>query len=488
MEFLQFVFLYFIQCIIQSIDTTQSLQENLIIRKSHYFVAHPNSIIFFESLNAAVSSCIIQSNATIFYNYSMCRLESEIKITILKNKYIYFIPKANSIIDISKYTNLIIEYNFQTLELKYSSQPCMVNILNPHNIILKNILYNNNSFKIARDKQCTIYCTSPTSIKCRNSFTNEECQIPQNTLFKCILKKNNLFWLYNPNDTYILKNFTQCKSDTDEVKLKYISNTLFLSGIYTTSCFNGLIQLPRINGRIYKIETPFKNELYLIPSSKATSMSNTQWKYSNKINTLVQDIKYISSYNMSIKIKRYLTKIIEKIKPLLIKPTGSLVQVKQCTDIMQSKINKIKKQQITNSKLNEIIKLLENTILHLIKNKKSLDCCISHKTEIENVVTIINLIIDKINNKLKYILNVSQTGIIKNLEKEEQEQKIVFDEDREKIEESEEKIKIPKKIIPQKYKTKQQYTIIIICSFIILLLLVFFIIYLTKKQYIGFKI
>lgn len=74
------------------------------------------------------------------------------------------------------------------------------------------------------------------------------------------------------------------------------------------------------------------------------------------------------------------------------------------------------------------------------------------------------------------------------MEKEEQEQKIVFDEDREKIEESEEKIKIPKKIIPQKYKTKQQYTIIIICSFIILLLFVFSIIYLTKKQYIGFKI
>lgn len=72
------------------------------------------------------------------------------------------------------------------------------------------------------------------------------------------------------------------------------------------------------------------------------------------------------------------------------------------------------------------------------------------------------------------------------MEKEEQEQKqkIVFDEDSKKIKESEKKTKVLKEIIPQKYKTKQQYTIIIICSFIALFLFVFFIIYSIKKQYI----
>lgn len=483
MQFLRIIlFLYCIKCTIQSFDSIQPLQENLIIRKSHYFVAHPNSTIFFESLKTAVSSCIIYQNSIVFYNYSMCKLESEIKITMLKNKHIYFTPKSNSTVDISKYINLTIEYDSQTLELKYSSRPCIVNILNPHNIILKNVVHNNDSFKIARDQQCTIYCTSPISIKCRNSFTGKEYQIPQNVTFKCTLKKNNLFWPHNSTDTYTLKNFTQCRSDTDEVKLKYISNTLFISGIYTTSCFSRLIQLPRVNGKIHKVETPFKNELYLTPSSKVTPIPNTQWKYSNKITTLIQDTKCISYYNIPIKIKKYLTKIIKKTEPLLIKPAGSLTQVKQCTDSMQSRINKVKKQQITNSKLNEIIKLLENMIIHLTKSKESPDCRISDKTEIENIIIIVNSTIDKINNKLKYILNISQTGII-DLEKK-QEQELIFDEDSKKSEESEKKSEESEKTIFQKYKTKQQYTMIIICFFVIVLSFSFFIIYSMKKRHI----
>lgn len=425
MEFLYLLFfIHLIYCTNRSKTTTKVQCKNVIMKKLQYFIAHSKSIISFKNLKFAPFSCNIKEDSNVFYNSAMYTINDDVDVNISYPNSIYFIPLQNPLIDLSIYSNPLIKYNDKILKIKNSSLPCQVTVLNHQNIVLKNTIINNNAFEIVKkDKhfKLTIICVSSESIDCYEENTNKDYVIKSGTIFQCILSNHDLFWVHNSNNPlYQLKNFTEFQLNELHVVLKYIDDTLFISGIYMTASFKNSIQIPYIEGNVYKIKTPFNNEIYLLWSKKARSTKESKWKHSNKILSTYQDSNIIPTYDIKGKINTYLTTIIIAIQPLLKIQSPSLDKLKKYIKHIHNIIDNLIIDYITNEKINNIVILLQQIINTVQTNKLSFESATS-QTIVISILEILENQLNKITTKLIPIIYVTQTGIIydKNLKNTE---------------------------------------------------------------------
>lgn len=417
-------FIYLIYCAKQPKTTTKLQCKNVIMKKLQYFIVHSKSIISFKNLKLALFSCNIEENSNVFYNSAMYTISESVNVSISYPNPIYFIPLQNSLIDLSIYSNLLIKHDNKILKIKNPSLSYQATVLNHQNIILKNNIINNNAFEIVKrnkDFKLIIVCISSKSIDCYEENTNKDYIIESGTVFQCILSDSDLFWMHDLNNPYYqLKNFTEFQLNELHVVLEYQNDTLFFSGIYMTACFRNSIQIPRIEGNVYKIKTPLSNEIYLLWSKKAYSIKESQWRYSIKTLSSYQDSSTIPVYNIEEKINIYLTIIITAMQPLLKTQSPSLNQLKKYIKIIHHIIDSLMIEHITNEKINSWVILIQQ-IIDIIKTNKTTFESITSQIIIESILeTLINQL-QKITTKLIPIIYVTQTGVIydKNLKNTE---------------------------------------------------------------------
>lgn len=496
-------------------SATEPIIQPVVIKKDGYCVAHPNSLIKI-SMNSLKDSCVVLKDSIVFYRETTRKTMRDMDVIFEKySNLIYFTPKTNAL-DLSIYNNLRIQPSgdSEILEIINTSQPCNVTVENIDEVILKNRPFNNNNnnnyLKIACDpknKQCIIKCIASSSITCQNPTTKQQHTIPSGGSFKCILDENNLFWPFNENSPYILKNFTQFQSNSKYTKLELISNEIHASGIYTSTCFLNPIKIPSIIGKVYKLSTPLKNEIQIIYNKNVKEVASSQWIYElNNIPPFQQDFE---TYDIMSKIQKCLPNVIKNINTLEMVCSDFLINCRHCNKVdrllklllhLYNNINSIDIKMSELDKNTKDISRLLQVILYIMDKYKSYLNDSSHKSLMDQSIESLQELLEKITKKYFPIASAFKTGckktivpcISKDLKKcgidtiEKEEEKKEEEEERKKKEEEEEKRKKEekekrKKEEEEKKKEFFRYYIISGCC-IIIGLFIFVVVYLLKKK------
>ncbi|EED43895.1 serine/threonine protein kinase [Enterocytozoon bieneusi H348] len=452
-------------------SASQPIDQPVVIKKRGYCIAHPQSDIKL-SMNSLENKCIIKQNSTVFYRETTRKTMKDMEVEFEKySNLIYFIPKNNTL-DLSIYNNLHIQSSdsSELLEIINTSQPCNVTVENIDEVILKNRPFNNNNnnnnyLKIACDpqnKQCIIKCIASSSIACQNPITKQQHTIPSGGSFRCILDENNLFWPFDENSSYSLKNFTQVQSNSSYVKLKLVSNQMHASGIYISTCFKNPIKVPSILGKVYQLSTPLKNEIQIIYNKNAKEAPSSQWKYEIGISVPFQTKFEI--YDIMYKLQKCLSNAIQKLNTLEMICEDFLVNYKHSNEVtkLQKLLLYLNNISIIDIKMSEIDKntknisrLLRVTIYVMNKYKSYLCDYPVHKSLMDQSIESLKELLEKITEKYFPIASAFKTGCrrkiisciekdlkkcgIDIIEKEEEEKKKKEEEEKKKKEEEKRK-------------------------------------------------
>lgn len=504
-------------------SATEPIIQPVVIKKDGYCVAHPNSLIKI-SINSLEDSCVVQKDSIVFYREYTRKTMKDMDVIFEKNSnLIYFTPKTNAL-DLSIYNNLRIQPSgdSEILEIINPSSPCNVTIKNIQNIILKNRIFNNNGnnyLKIACDpknKQCIIKCIASSSIACQNPTTKQQHTIPSGGSFKCILDENNLFWPFNENSPYILKNFTQFQSDSKYTKLELISDEMHASGIYISTCFKNPIKIPSILGEVYQLSTPLENEIQIIYSKNAKKVPSSQWIYDYDLTNLPPFQQDIKTYNIMSKIQKCLFNAIENLNTLEMVCSDFLINCRHCNKVdtllklllhLYNNINSIDIKMSEIDKNTKDISRLLQVILYIMDKYKSYLSDSSHKSLMDQSIKSLEELLEKITKKYFPIASAFKTGCRKTIvpciskdlkkcgidtiekeeekrkkEEEEEEEKRKREEEEEKRKKEEEEKKERKRKEEEKKKKKFfRYYIISGCC-IIIGLFILAVVYLLKKK------
>lgn len=413
-------------------SATEPIIQPVVIKKDGYCVAHPNSLIKI-SMNSLEDSCIVLKDSIVFYRETTRKTMRDMDVIFKKNSnLIYFTPKTNTL-DLSIYNNLRIQLpgSSELLEIVNPSQSCNVTVENIQNIILKNKIFNNNGnnyLKIACDpknKQCIIKCIASSTIACQNPTTKQQHTISAGNSFKCILDENNLFWPFDENSPYILKNFTQFQSDSKYTKLELISNEIHASGIYISTCFENPIKIPSILGEVYQLSTPLENEIQIIYNKNAKEVASSQWIYvDDSIPNLPPFQKNIKTYNIMSKIQKCLFNAIGNLNTLEMVCSDFLINCRHCNKVdtllklllhLYNNINSIDIKMSEIDKNTKDISRLLQVILYIMDKYKSYLSDSSHKSLINQSIQSLQELLEKITKKYFPIASALKTGCRKTI-------------------------------------------------------------------------
>lgn len=505
-------------------SATEPIIQPVVIKKHGYCVAHPNSLIKI-SIDSLENSCIIKQNSTVFYRETTRKLMSDMEVVFANYAdLIYFTPKTNAL-DLSIYNNVHIQPSgdSEILEIINPSSPCNVTVENIQDIILKNRIFNNNGnnyLKIACDpknKKCIIKCIASSTIACQNPTTKQQHTIPSGGSFKCILDENNLFWPFNENSPYILKNFTQFQSNSKYTKLELISNEMHASGTYTSTCFKNPIKIPSILGKVYQLSTPLENEIQIIYNKNAKEVASSQWKY--EIDVSVPFQTKFEMYDIMFKIQKCLANVVGNINTLEMVCSDFLINCRHCNKVdtllklllhLYNNINSIDIKMSELDKNTKDISRLLQVILYIMDKYKSYLNDSSHKSLINQSIQSLQELSEKITKKYFPIASAFKTGCRKTIipciskdlkkcgidtiekeeekkeeekrKKEEEERKKEEEEKRKKEEEEKRKKEEERKRKEEEEKKKFfRYYIISGCC-IVIGLFILAVVYLLKKK------
>lgn len=259
------------------------------IKKNEYFVAHPNSIIYFDTSSQLSPTPILKSISTIFYRDATYTTNRDIHILLKSTAFFYLYFSEAPILTLKNCTNITININSQSYFLDLLHWDAKIKIHDFENIILK---YSNNEL-VWVNNHCSFTCEliSPNTITL--SLSNNSYIISQNSLFTCTFAPTNTITFPITTTNYYLKDFTQFRSNS-RATLNNKSQTLFLSGIYITTCFNEM-NIPCFKETIIKKPGKLSNEIEFLFSSTLTPLSSCYWKYSEDYN--VPHHSNFKSYN-----------------------------------------------------------------------------------------------------------------------------------------------------------------------------------------------
>lgn len=266
------IYIIFIYLIITS-------NEKRGMKKNEYFVAYPNSIIYFDTSSQLSPIPILKATSTIFYRDATYITNRNIHILLKSTAFFYLYFSEAPILTSKNCTNITININSQSCTFDLSQWNAEIKICDFKNIILK---YSNNSLLWVNSNQCSFNCKliSPNVITL--SLSNNSYNISQNSSFTCTFDSSTVVTFPIITTNYYLKDFTQFCSNS-RTTLNSQSQILFLPGTYITTCFNE-INIPCFKETIIKKSGKLLHETEFSFSSTLTPLSSCYWKYSDDYN------------------------------------------------------------------------------------------------------------------------------------------------------------------------------------------------------------
>ena len=264
------IYIIFIYLIITS-------NEKRGMKKNEYFVAYPNSIIYFDTSSQLSPIPILKATSTIFYRDATYITNRNIHILLKSTAFFYLYFSEAPILTSKNCTNITININSQSYILDLSQWNAEIKICDFKNIILK---YSNNELLWVNSNQCSFNCKliSPNVI----TLSNNSYNISQNSSFTCTFNSSTVVTFPIITTNYYLKDFTQFCSNS-RTTLNSQSQILFLPGIYITTCFDK-INIPCFKETIIKKPGKLLHETEFSFSSTLTPLSSCYWKYSDDYN------------------------------------------------------------------------------------------------------------------------------------------------------------------------------------------------------------